>query len=106
MRKANRIANVPPYLFAEIEKKRDELAAKGKDIIYLSIGDPDLPTPKRILKAFHKAVDDAKNHNYPPYEGTKEFRSAVAACGSPGPADPARPLVCSLLHLSWARVAR
>jgi LL-diaminopimelate aminotransferase len=79
MKKANRILNVPPYLFAEIEKKRAELIARGVKLIDLSIGDPDLPTPDRILKRFHKEVDDPKNHNYPPYEGTKEFRAAVAA---------------------------
>jgi LL-diaminopimelate aminotransferase len=78
MRKADRIKNVPPYLFAEIDKKKNEILAKGVDIIDLGIGDPDSPTPKRILDVFHKAVDDPKNHNYPPYEGTKEFRDAVA----------------------------
>jgi len=78
MKKANRIANVPPYLFAEVEKKRAEMISRGVKVIDLSIGDPDMPTPKRILRKFHKAVNDPKTHNYPPYEGTKEFREAVA----------------------------
>jgi LL-diaminopimelate aminotransferase len=78
MRKAKRIQNVPPYIFAEIDKKRGEILSKGVQIVDLGIGDPDFPTPKRILKVFHKAVNDPKTHNYPPYEGTKEFRSAVA----------------------------
>ncbi len=51
MKKANRILNVPPYLFAEIEKKRNDLISRGVKLIDLSIGDPDMPTPKRILKA-------------------------------------------------------
>jgi LL-diaminopimelate aminotransferase len=78
MKKANRIVNVPPYLFAEVEKKRAELISSGVKVIDLSIGDPDMPTPKRILRKFHRAVNDPKTHNYPPYEGTKEFREAVA----------------------------
>ncbi|MCX5725680.1 MAG: aminotransferase class I/II-fold pyridoxal phosphate-dependent enzyme, partial [Candidatus Saganbacteria bacterium] len=78
MREAKRIKNVPPYLFAELDRKRDELAAKGADIIDLGVGDPDRPTHPHIVKKFHEAVDDPETHNYPPYEGTKEFRSAVA----------------------------
>ncbi|MCX5887403.1 MAG: LL-diaminopimelate aminotransferase, partial [Proteobacteria bacterium] len=45
MVKADRIKNLPPYLFAAIDKMREEAARKGMDIINLSIGDPDLPTP-------------------------------------------------------------
>jgi LL-diaminopimelate aminotransferase len=78
MRKANRILNVPPYLFAEIDKVRATVTSKGVPVIDLGVGDPDRPTPKRILDKFHKAVDDPRNHNYPPYEGTYDFRCAVA----------------------------
>ncbi len=78
MRKAKRISGIHPYLFAEIDKKKQELIEKGVKIIDLGIGDPDKPTPERILGKFHKAVDDPSNHNYPPYEGIKEFRTAVA----------------------------
>jgi len=72
------LINVPPYLFAEIDKKKAELMRNGADIVDLGIGDPDTPTPKRIINKFHKAVDDPKNHNYPPYEGIAPFRAAVA----------------------------
>ena len=78
MRKAKRISNVPPYLFAKIEQKRDKLIAEGKDLIDLGVGDPDSPTHKFILDKLHKAIDDPKNHDYPPYKGTPEFRKAVA----------------------------
>jgi len=78
MKTSDRIANVPPYLFAEIDKKKNELIKKGVNIIDLGIGDPDKPTPKRILDKFHKAVDDPRTHNYPPYEGIESFRIAVA----------------------------
>ena len=78
MKKTNRITNIPKYLFAEIDKKKSQAIAKGADIIDLSIGDPDLPTPKYIIDAMKKALDDPANHNYPPYEGTKEFRKGVS----------------------------
>ena len=78
MKKARRISKVPPYLFARIDKKREEIVKRGIDIIDLGVGDPDKPTPEYILKKFHEAADDPKNHNYPPYEGIPEFRLAVA----------------------------
>ncbi len=78
MKKTNRIANIPKYLFAEIDKKKAAAIAKGVDIIDLSIGDPDQPTPKYIVDAMKKALDDPSTHNYPPYEGIKAFRKAVA----------------------------
>ncbi|BAZ01758.1 aspartate aminotransferase [Tolypothrix tenuis PCC 7101] len=78
MQFAKRLEKIPPYLFAEINRKRHELEAKGVDIINLAIGDPDKPTPAHILQAMHEAIDDAATHNYPPYQGTQEFREAAA----------------------------
>jgi LL-diaminopimelate aminotransferase len=72
------LALLPPYLFAEIDRKIDEAKAKGVDIISLGIGDPDLPTPKPIVDAMLAATQDASTHNYPPYNGTKEFRQGAA----------------------------
>lgn len=78
MQFAKRLAKIPPYLFAEIDRKRQELVAKGVDIINLAIGDPDKPTPASILQIMHQAIDNPANHNYPPYQGTQEFREAAA----------------------------
>jgi LL-diaminopimelate aminotransferase len=78
MKKAKRIAKVPPYLFAQIDKKREEMKARGVDIINLGIGDPDLPTPDHITRALHEAIDNPRSFGYPPYEGTFAFREAVA----------------------------
>ncbi|HUL20325.1 MAG TPA: LL-diaminopimelate aminotransferase [Thermodesulfobacteriota bacterium] len=75
---AKRIDQIPPYLFAEIDKKKEEMRKKGIDIIDLGIGDPDLPTPMPIIERLKKASDDPKNHRYPSYEGMVEFRTAVA----------------------------
>jgi LL-diaminopimelate aminotransferase len=76
--KAKRIDQIPPYLFAEIDKKKEEMKRKGVDIIDLGIGDPDLPTPFPIIERLKKAAADPKNHRYPSYEGMAEFRSAVS----------------------------
>ena len=78
MKTAKRIKNVPPYLFAQIDKKKAEMQKQGKDIIDFGIGDPDLPTPKHIVDEMKRALDDPKAQRYPPYEGTKDFRQAVA----------------------------
>jgi len=75
---ADRIRQIPPYLFAEIDKKKAEMKKKGMDLIDLGIGDPDLPTPKPIIEVLKKASEDPKNHRYPSYEGMIEFRRAVA----------------------------
>lgn len=75
---ADRLKNLPPYLFAEIDRKRDALKAQGYDVISLGIGDPDKPTPERIVKAMEKAIHDPKNHQYPSYAGSPEYRAACA----------------------------
>lgn len=77
MQFAKRLEKIPPYLFAEINRKRDALINQGVDIINIGVGDPDKPTPAHILQAMREAIDDASNHNYPPYEGTQEFREAA-----------------------------
>ncbi len=78
MKRSQRIATVPPYLFAEIDKKKAAAIASGVDIISLGIGDHDNPTFPNIVKKMQQAVADPANHDYPPYEGTKEFRTAAS----------------------------
>ena len=75
---ADRIKNLPPYLFAAIDKAKQEARARGVDVIDLSVGDPDLPTPEHIVKALNRAAGDSSNHQYPSYEGKLTFRTAVA----------------------------
>jgi LL-diaminopimelate aminotransferase len=76
---AKRLQELPPYLFAELDKKKAELRAKGMDLISLGIGDPDMPTPGHIIAAMQRAVQDPATHQYPPYEGTQRFREAACA---------------------------
>ncbi|MGB9600266.1 MAG: LL-diaminopimelate aminotransferase [Myxococcota bacterium] len=75
---ADRIQNLPRYLFAEIDRKKKELIKKGVDIINLGIGDPDLPTPEFIVKRIQKALNNPANHRYPDYEGSSFLRKAVS----------------------------
>lgn len=75
---ADRLATLPPYLFAEIDRVKQEVAAKGVDIISLGIGDPDLPTPEFIIEALYKSAKKPANHRYPDYIGLLTFRQAVA----------------------------
>lgn len=75
---ANRLKAIPPYVFAEIGKRAAAAQAKGVDIINLGIGDPDQPTPKHILDAMHAAIDNPVNHRYPPFGGTKEYKTTAA----------------------------
>lgn len=70
--------NLPPYLFARIEKRIADAKAKGIDIINLGIGDPDQPTPPHIIKRMAEAITDPANHQYPSSVGLLEFRKTVA----------------------------
>lgn len=76
--KAERIKNLPPYLFAKIDQMKTEVLKQGADLIDLGIGDPDLPTPAHIITALQEAARDPRNHRYPSYSGMIEFRQAVA----------------------------
>ncbi|HET6674292.1 MAG TPA: LL-diaminopimelate aminotransferase [Nitrospiraceae bacterium] len=76
---AARINTLPPYLFAAIDKMKQEAIGQGVDIINLGIGDPDLPTPAPIIESLRRAAGDPKHHQYPSYEGMASFRGAVAA---------------------------
>lgn len=76
--KADRIKNLPPYLFAKIDVMKSEMLKKGANLIDLGIGDPDLPTPGHIIAALQQAALDPKNHRYPSYSGMPEFREAAA----------------------------
>jgi LL-diaminopimelate aminotransferase len=78
MRVAKRVEHLPPYLFAELDRKIAERRASGVDVISLGIGDPDRPTPEHVVEAARQGVADASTHQYPSYYGMPEFRQAVA----------------------------
>jgi len=75
---AETLKKLPPYLFAEIDRKKKELIDKGVDIISFGVGDPDLPTPDFIIKAMQEATQKPKNHQYPFGQGLLEYRQEIA----------------------------
>jgi LL-diaminopimelate aminotransferase len=79
LRTAKRIERLPPYLFAEIDRKVSEARARGADIISFGVGDPDLPTPPHIVDALVAAARDPATHRYPAYTGMPAFRESIAA---------------------------
>jgi LL-diaminopimelate aminotransferase len=78
MRTARRIAAIPPYLFAEIDRKVAERRAAGVDVISFGVGDPDLPTPDFVIEELANAARDPSTHRYPSYFGLPSFRRAIA----------------------------
>jgi len=78
-KRAARIATVPPYLFAEIDKRKAAVIARGVDVISLGIGDPDQPTPAFVVNRMQEAIQNPKWHQYPDYDGSLAFRSAATS---------------------------
>ena len=78
MENADRIKNLPPYLFAEIDKMISKAKEKGVDVISFGIGDPDQPTHQNIVNKMIEAVQRPSTHRYPSYQGLFEYRKAIA----------------------------
>ena len=78
IRKARRIDELPPYLFAEIDRRKREALSRGVDLIDLGVGDPDIPTPPLIVEKLMESASKPVNHRYPNSSGMAEFRAAVA----------------------------
>ena len=78
MQPSSRLERIPPYLFAELERKVREKRAAGIDVISLGIGDPDRPTPPLVVEAMQEAVADPGTHRYPSNRGRQEFREAIS----------------------------
>lgn len=76
---ASRLKKLPPYLFAETDKKKKAAIAAGRDVINLGIGDPDQPTPAFIIEAMHEAAKDPATHQYALDNGDPVFRKEIAA---------------------------
>lgn len=77
-RLADRVQKLPVYLFAELDRVKRELLNSGTDVIDLSIGDPDLPTPPAVVERLAAESRKAEFHRYPSYAGSERFRKAAA----------------------------
>jgi LL-diaminopimelate aminotransferase len=76
--RAQRLQLLPPYLFKEIDRLRDEVKQRGVDIIDLGVGDPDQPTPGHVIERLCTAAQDPATHKYPAYSGLSTFREVAA----------------------------
>jgi LL-diaminopimelate aminotransferase len=113
LRLARRVEFLPPYLFAELDRKVEQRRAAGVDVISLGVGDPDLPTPRHIVEALQEAAEDPTTHRYPSYYGLPALRRAVADWYKRrfgvdlDPDTQVQPLIGSkegIAHLAWAFV--
>jgi LL-diaminopimelate aminotransferase len=78
MRPSKRLERIPPYAFAELERKISAKRAEGVDVISLGIGDPDRPTSPLVVEAMQEAVTEPETHKYPTNRGRPDFREAVS----------------------------
>src|SRR5258708_12896571 len=91
MKPSKRLERIPPYAFAQLERKIAAKRAAGVDVISLGIGDPDRPTPALIVEAMQEAVSEAETHQHPSNRARAAFRAAVADSSHP-------PLAVPLAH--------
>lgn len=75
---SDKVKNLPPYLFAKLNKRKKELTEQGVDVIDLGIGAPDLPTPEFVVDELIRTAKKSENHRYPAYAGNLDFKKAVA----------------------------
>jgi LL-diaminopimelate aminotransferase len=113
VRIADRIRTLPPYMFAELDRKLQAKRKEGVDVISLGVGDPDMATPRHIVEALQEAAEDPTTHRYPSYYGLPALRKAVADwyAGRFGveldPETEVQPLIGSkegIAHLAWVLV--
>lgn len=79
IRPAKRLSSLPPYVFARLDELKANARAEGLDLIDLGMGNPDGSTPQPVIDAAIAALQDPKNHGYPPFEGTANFRQAITS---------------------------
>ena len=75
---AERLGYVPTYIFSKLDKEKQELVQKNIDVIDLSLGSPDLPSPSVVIDECISALKDPANYRYPPFWGHKKFRESAA----------------------------
>ncbi|WP_018131360.1 aminotransferase class I/II-fold pyridoxal phosphate-dependent enzyme [Effusibacillus pohliae] len=80
MRKAEKLAGLPPYIFAQLDEKVYQMREAGKtDIVDFGKADPDHPTPAEVVKRLQETAADPENHHYPAFRGSLFFREKIAA---------------------------
>jgi LL-diaminopimelate aminotransferase len=108
--KASRLLSLPPYLFEDLENRCRRAVSGGRDVIDLSIGDPDLRPPDSLIASLKTALDRDWHHRYPPQRGDLSFKASIRRylkrrCGIEPSDDQILVLIGSkegIAHLSWA----
>jgi len=77
LKPAQRLGTLPPYVFARLDELKIRAKAQGLDLIDLGMGNPDGATPEPIVQSAIAALQDPRNHGYPPFEGTPNFRRTI-----------------------------
>lgn len=77
MEESQRLQKLPTYVFALLDKLKAKERAKGKDLIDLTIGSPNIAPPKEVVEAHIEALKNPANHRYSSFEGNPEFRKAI-----------------------------
>jgi len=78
MQEFRRINRLPPYVLATVDALKKELRRKGEDIIDMGMGNPDIPTPKHIVKKLIEASKNGRNHRYSASAGIPKLRIAIS----------------------------
>ena len=73
-----RIGSLPPYAFAEVNRRKAEVISAGKDVVDLGFGNPDLPSPDVAVQTLIEEVSHPWNHRYSVSRGVEDLRSALA----------------------------
>ncbi|MFN5835233.1 MAG: aminotransferase class I/II-fold pyridoxal phosphate-dependent enzyme, partial [Pseudanabaena sp.] len=77
LKPAQRLGKLPPYVFARLDELKLRAKEQGLDLIDLGMGNPDGATPQPVIDSAIAALQNPKNHGYPPFEGTASFRRAI-----------------------------
>src|SRR5258708_27772035 len=75
---SNLVTSLPPYHFADANKKIADRQAAGVDVISLAVGNPDLPAPRAVVDRLCAEMQVTENHRYPEYRGTRALHEAIA----------------------------
>jgi aspartate/methionine/tyrosine aminotransferase len=78
MQFANRLEPLQANVFADMDRAKARAMSAGRDLIDLSLGSSDLPTPAHVLEAIAQSLPDPSTHGYLLFHGTQAFRQAAA----------------------------
>ncbi|EJF88878.1 LL-diaminopimelate aminotransferase [Bartonella tamiae] len=74
----HKIRRLPPYVFEQVNRLKAAARARGADIIDLGMGNPDLPTPQKVIDKLTEVVQDPRTHRYSTSRGIPGLRRAQA----------------------------